>query len=202
MNKKTVFSQADVKISDQKTCYSGFFTLHRLTLEHRLFEGGWSKPMQREVFQGRQVAALLPYDPVRDEVVLIQEFRVGALAQDNPWLLEIVAGIIEPGETVEDMIMREAFEEAGIVPTELLKLYEYWVSPGGSSEKLTLFCGRVDASNAGGVYGLDHEHEDIRAITMPADVAIGAIATGEINNAASIIALQWLAANKHIIFRN
>ncbi len=201
MQKKTVFSNSDVIISDKKNSYSGFFTLDTLTIQHRLFAGGWSQPMQREVFQRRAIGALLPYDPIRDEVVLIQQFRIGALAQDNPWLLEIIAGISEPDENMEAMIMREAFEEAGIVPLELIKLYEYWVSPGGSAEKLSLFCGRVDATTAFGIHGLEHENEDIQVITMSADDAINAIASGEINNAATIIALQWLKAHKKTVFR-
>lgn len=201
MPKKTIFSNSDVIISDKKNCYSGFFTLDTLTVQHRLFAGGWSPPLQREVFQRRAVGALLPYDPIRDEVVLIQQFRIGALAEDNPWLLEIIAGISEPNENMEAMIMREAFEEAGIVPLELIKLYEYWVSPGGSTEKLSLFCGRVDATTAFGIHGLEHENEDIRVITMPADDAINAIDTGEINNSATIIALQWLKAHKQTVFR-
>lgn len=201
MQKKQRFTQSDVKVLEKSTRYSGFYTLDELTLQHKLFNGDWSPALKREVYGKRRVAALLPYDPIRDEVVLIQEFRVGALAEENPWIVEIVAGISEPNETIEDMIMREAYEEAGLKPLELIKIYEYWVSPGGSREHLTLFCGRVDASNAGGIHGLPHEGEDIQVITVPANEAINAIATGEINNAASIIALQWLALNKDIIFR-
>ncbi|MDQ2994469.1 MAG: NUDIX domain-containing protein [Pseudomonadota bacterium] len=196
------FTQSDIKIVEKKTCYSGFSKLEELTLQHKLFSGEWSPPIKREVFGKRSVAALLPYDPIRDEVVLIQQFRVGALTADNPWLLEIVAGICEPDESIEELIVRETFEEAGLKPLELLKIYEYWVSPGGSCEHLTLFCGRVDASNAGGIHGLKQENEDIQVITVPANEAIKAISTGEINNAASIIALQWLALNKDAVFRN
>lgn len=200
MNKITPFTSTDVEIQSETTVYDGFFQVKQLTLKHRVFAGGWSGLMQRELFSRRPVGAVLPYDPIRDEVVLIQQFRVGCLNQQNPWLLELVAGITEPDESVEDMIHREAQEEAGIELLELRKLFQYWVSPGGSSENLTLYCGRVDATLAGGIHGLADEHEDIKVITLSAQEAIDAIKTGAINNAATIIALQWLAMNKETVF--
>lgn len=200
MNKITHFTSSDVELQDEKGVYKGFFQVKQLSLRHRLFEGGWSDSVERELLYRRPVGAVLPYDPIRDEVVMIQQFRVGALGQQNPWLIEIVAGITELNETVEAMIHREAHEEAGLHLLELTPLYEYWVSPGGSNEKLTLFCGRVDATAASGIHGLAHEHEDIQVVVMPAQAAIDAIKTGAINNAATIIALQWLAMNKETVF--
>ncbi len=200
MDAITQFTSNDIDIKEEKGLYQGFFQIKQLSLRHRLFAGGWSDVMQRELFYRRPVGGLLPYDPVRDEVVLIQQFRVGALEQKNPWLIELVAGITEPNESVEAMIHREAQEEAGIELLELIKLYEYWVSPGGSSEKITLFCGRVDATLAGGIHGLAEEHEDIKVITMSSSAALDAIKDGTINNAATIIALQWLAMNKTTVF--
>lgn len=201
MNTITPFTSDDVDLQSEEICYDGFFQVKRLSLRHRLFAGGWSEVMQRELFTRRAVGAVLPYDPVRDEVVLIQQFRVGALDQKNPWLIELVAGITEPNETVEAMMHREAQEEAGIQLHEMVKLYEYWVSPGGSAEKLTLYCGRVDATLASGIHGLADEHEDIKVVTMSAQQAIDATKTGVINNAATIIALQWLASNKETVFQ-
>lgn len=201
MSNITSFTLNDVEILDEENTYNGFFQIKRMSLKHKLFAGGWSETIQRELFYRRPVGAVLPYDPVRDEVVLIQQFRVGAMQQQNPWLIELVAGITEPNESVEDMIHREAQEEAGIELLELVKLYQYWVSPGGSCENLTLYCGRVDASKAGGIHGLAHEHEDIKVITMSSQKAIEAINTGVINNAATIIALQWLALNKNSVFQ-
>jgi len=201
MTKITPFTSGDVEIQSETTVYDGFFQVKQLTLKHRIFAGGWSGVMQRELFRRRPVGAVLPYDPIRDEVVLIQQFRVGALSQENPWLLELVAGITEPDESVEEMIHREADEEAGLKLLELIQLYQYWVSPGGSSENLTLFCGRVDATNAKGIHGMVEEHEDIKVITMPTQQAIDSIKNGVINNAATIIALQWLELNKGHIFR-
>ena len=200
MNKITPFTSSDVEIQSEATTYDGFFQIKQLSLKHRVFAGGWSGVMQRELFSRRPVGAVLPYDPIRDEVVLIQQFRVGALGQQSPWLIELIAGMTEAEEPVEAMIHREAQEEAGIELLELVKLFQYWVSPGGSSENLTLYLGRVDATHAGGIHGLAHEHEDIKVITMPAQEAIDAITTGAINNAATIIALQWLAMNKENVF--
>lgn len=200
MSKITHFTASDVELQAEKVVYEDFFQVKQLNLRHRLFDGGWSDVLQRELFCRRPVGGVLPYDPLRDEVVLIQQFRVGALSQQNPWLIEIVAGITEPNETVEAMIVREAQEEAGLDLLELTPLYEYWVSPGGSSEKFTLFCGRVDATAASGIHGLADEHEDIQVVVMSAQAAIDAIKTGAINNAATIIALQWLALNKETVF--
>lgn len=201
MNKITPFTSSDVEIESENTVYDGFFQIKALTLKHRVFAGGWSGVMQRELFRRRPVGAVLPYDPIRDEVVLIQQFRIGALSQQNPWLIELVAGITEPDEPVEAMIHREAHEEAGIEILELVKLYQYWVSPGGSSENLTLYCGRVDATKADGIHGIPEEHEDIKVVTMPAQLAIDSVKNGLINNAATIIALQWLELNRNSVFR-
>lgn len=109
--------------------------------------------MQRELFKHGHAAAVLPYDPVRDEVVLMEQFRVGTTtAPGGSWLLEIVAGIIEADEAAEDVVKRKGIEEVGCVITGLIPLYDYLVSPGGTTERIALFCGRVDATQAEGVH--------------------------------------------------
>ncbi len=166
-------------------------------LRHRLFDGRMSGIMTRELFERGRAAAVLPYDPVRDEVVLLEQFRVGALqAPGGPWLLEIVAGIIEEGESAEAVVHREAEEEAGCRLTALEFICDYHVSPGGTSERLSLFCGRVDAVGIGGLHGLADEHEDIRVSTAPFEQAYAWIRDGTIDSASPIIALQWLALNR------
>lgn len=185
----------DIKILHQDTAYKGFFTIRRYELRHKLFGGGWSDTLSREVFDRAPVAAALPYDPVRDEVVLIEQFRIGALAQDSPWLIELVAGIREGEESAEAMVHREMQEEAGLKAKQLIHIHNCWSSPGGSNEYLSLFCAIVDASTAGGIHGLAIEHEDIRVFTVPSQTAFDYVASGKINNAASIIALQWLQLN-------
>jgi ADP-ribose pyrophosphatase len=186
-----------VEILDKTVCYDGFFRLERYRLRHRLFSGAWSRVLTRELFERGHAAAVLPYDPALDVVVLVEQFRIGAIeAPGSPWLLEVVAGIIDhAGETPEDVVRREAVEEANCQIQELIHIYNYFVSPGGTSERISLFCGKVDAAGAGGLYGLADEAEDIRVIVVPFAEAIEQLQAGKINSAAPIIALQWLQLN-------
>ncbi len=179
-------------ILEKSTGYAGFFRLMRYRLRHRLFNGGWSPVLTRELFERGHAAAVLPYDPVADRVILIEQFRIGALeAPGGPWLLEIVAGMIDEGETPEEVIRREAVEETGCPVQEVVPICEYLVSPGGTSERISLFCGKVDATHAGGIHGVAEESEDIRVVVMSADDAVVRMQDGTIISAAPIIALQW-----------
>ena len=185
------------EILEIATGYAGFFRLLRYRLRHRLFNGGWSPVLTRELFERGHAAAALPYDPETDQVVLTEQFRIGALqAPGGPWLLEIVAGIIEVGEAPEAVVRREAIEEIGCAIGELVPICDYYVSPGGTSERMHLFCGRVDASQAGGVHGAADEGEDIRVVVMPAADAISHMQAGKIVSAAPIIALQWFMMHR------
>lgn len=191
-----------VEILEKTAGYQGFFRLDRYRLRHRLFSGAWSRALVREVFERGHAAAVLPYDPRRDQVVLVEQFRIGALeAPGGPWLLEIVAGIIEPGETPEEVVRREAVEESGCIIQEVVPICEYLVSPGGTSERITLFCGKVDTARAGGTHGAADEDEDIRVVVMSADAAFAQMQAGRINAAAPIIALQWLRLNRDQVRR-
>lgn len=191
------FSAQDVQILDEKTLYQGFFKMTQHSFKHKLFAGGWSEVVKREIFERGHAAAVLPYDPVLDEFVLIEQFRFGAVSTtDNPWLLEIVAGIIDEGETPEQVCIREAEEEAGLKVEKLVKALSYLSSPGGTTERLHIYVGLVDASNAQGVHGLEQESEDILVHKVPASTAFDWINQGKIDNAATLIALQWFALNK------
>ena len=186
-----------VDILDKTLCYDGFFRMERYRLRHQLFRGGWSRPLVRELFERGHAAAVLPYDPILDRIILVEQFRIGALeAPGGPWLLEIVAGIIEPGETPQAVVRREALEEANCTIQELFHICDYCVSPGGTSERITLFCGKVDASHAGGIYGAPEEDEDIRVLVLSYQEALAFLQAGKINSAAPIIALQWLQLNR------
>lgn len=187
-------SKKEYKILNEQRCYDGFFKMSRYTLQHTLYQGGWSEQMHRELFHRGNCVAVLLYDPQRDEVVIIEQFRIGAMQfpTEQCWLLEIVAGAIEEGETAEDVAMREAVEEAGCDIQQLIKINDFFTSPGGTSELLTLYCGRVDTSNVGGVHGLAHEHEDIMVTTMKFDAAYQLLEQGKVMSAIPIIALQWL----------
>ncbi len=194
--------QQDVKITDREVVYDGYFRIERYRLRHRLHGGGWSGEVTRELFERGHAAALLPYDPVLDAVVLIEQFRIGAYAAGwKPWLIEVVAGIIEPGEKAADVVRREAAEEAGLTVSELLPIAEYLVSPGGTSETTVLFCGRVDAARAGGIHGLAEEGEDIEVSIHQGKDIEALISSGRIGNAMSLIALQWFVLNRQSLRR-
>ncbi len=185
-----------VDLIEKRTVFDGYFQIHQYRLKFSLHQGGMSQAIDREVFERGQVAAVLPVDPVRDQVVLIEQFRIGPYAVGwDPWLLEGVAGIIEDGESPEDVAIREAREEAGCEIKELVPMMRYLSSPGACTETVALYCGRVDASGAGGVHGLDEEHEDIKVIVYDIDEALNMLRGGEIVNGKTIIALQWLALN-------
>jgi ADP-ribose pyrophosphatase len=195
--KDIVFSQKDVVIESIEHCYTGFLKMEKFHLKHRLFLGGWSETLSRELFIRPVVAAAIPYDPYRDEILLIEQFRIGAVQQSSPWLLEFVAGVGNNNEErPEDIIHREIQEEAGVTALELKKIYEYWVSPGGSNEYLTLYCAKVDTSLAGGVHGLKQEHEDIFVHVVKTSEAFDLLASDKLNNSLTIIGMQWLQLNK------
>ncbi len=185
-----------VALIDKRTVFDGYFQILRYRLKFSLHEGGMSEAIDREVFERGQVAAVLPVDPIRNQVVLIEQFRIGPYAVGwDPWLLEGVAGIIEEGESAEDVAVRETKEEAGCEVTDLVPILRYLSSPGACTETVALYCGRVDASRAGGVHGLDEEHEDIKVVVYGVDEALEMLSAGRIVNGKTIIALQWLALN-------
>jgi ADP-ribose pyrophosphatase len=193
----TPFSQNDYEIIKRESLYQGVFRLARYHIRQRKFNGEWSNVFTRELFERPSAAAILPYDPVLDCVILIEQFRTGAIANpQNPWLIEVVAGIYDETENPADVAKRECIEEAGSVALDLYPICEYFVSPGGSNEYLHLYCGRVDASDAGGIHGLADENEDIRAFTISLDDAIGMLQEGKIKTSPAIISLQWLQLNR------
>jgi len=185
-------------ILEKETAFDGFFRLEKYRLQHTLYGGGWSRPLSRELFvRGECVAALL-YDPVADRVVLIEQFRVGAIAlqPERAWLVEIVAGAVETGETAEEVACREAEEEAGCQILALHKIGRFFTSPGACGERLTLYCGKVDSTGVGGIHGLADEQEDIWVETVAFEEAYERVKTGAIDSAIPIIAIQWLALNR------
>lgn len=193
-NSPLQFGVDDVEVEAKDIVYNGFFKMVKYRFRHKLFAGGWSDTVNREMFERGHAAALLPYDPVTDEVVLIEQFRVGAMAAGcEPWQLEIVAGMIDhQDESAEDVVKREAVEEAGLTVTELQKVTRYLSSSGGCSEMLDIFVGTVDSTIASGIHGLAEESEDIRVHVVSRTQAYQWVESGKIENAASIIALQWL----------
>jgi len=196
----------DVKITDKVRTHNGYFKIDSYTLKHKKHEGGWSQTMHREVFERGHAVAVLLYDPDLDRLVFIEQFRIGAFAalaspwfdQDHqsPWLLECVAGIIDSGETPEAVAKRECLEEANCEVLDLIPMTHYFASPGGTSESVFMYCGRTDASEAGGVHGLDAEHEDLRVLSVPTDTALSWLDQGRFIDSASLIAMQWFKLNQ------
>lgn len=197
MQKVQMFSSKDIEILDKKPIFNGFFKMERYRFRHKLFGGGWSEIVQREIFERGHAVAVLPYDPVLKEFVLIEQLRIGAMAtNDKPWLLEIVAGMIDKGERAEQVCLREAEEEAGLKIQKLHKALSYLSSPGGTTERIHVYIGLVDATQAAGIHGLDEEHEDILVHRVSETEALTWCHNGKIDNAATLIALQWFALNK------
>ncbi|WP_199911635.1 ADP-ribose diphosphatase [Dongshaea marina] len=191
------FDLEDVEVIEKTSLYSGFFKLNRYTFRHKLFAGGWSEGITRELLERGSAVALLPYDPKRDKVVLIEQFRIGALDSPySPWLLEVVAGIMDHDETPEELARREAEEEAGLTLGRCDRVMSYLVSPGGTSERIDVYVGETDSDAVvEGVFGLPHEGEDIRVQVVDRQTAYEWLQQGRVENATAVIALQWLQLN-------
>lgn len=191
------FGEPDIDIDKIEVCYNGYFKIRKYHFRHRLFCGAWSNVIERELFERGDAVAMLPYDPSTDHVVLVEQIRVGAMAAKvSPWQIEIVAGMIDNAQLPEDVAVREAKEEAGIEVNALFPITRYLSSSGGCSERIHLYLGIVDASKAKGIHGLEDEGEDILVHVVSREIALQWVADGKIENAASIIALQWLALNR------
>lgn len=184
----------------KKLRYAGFFKLTEVELQHDLFAGGQSPVLVREIIDRGHAVAVLPYDPVRDEVILIEQFRIGAGGDSaGPWLIEVIAGYQEPGESAEDVVHREALEEAGCMLSDVELMHKCYSSPGGSNEQVSLFFARTDSSDVGGIHGLDEEGEDIRVHVVPSQQAFEWLDSGRIDSAMPIIAMQWFRLNRERI---
>jgi ADP-ribose pyrophosphatase len=195
-------AEQDVEIFEKTSPFRGYFRIDRYRLRHRRHDGGWTGEITREVFERGHAAAVLLYDPDRDAVGLIEQFRVSAMAAgESAWQIETVAGIIEEGESPEDVVRREAIEEADATVLDLVPIAKYLVSPGGTTETCALYCGRVDSRGLGGHFGLAEEEEDIRVFVLPTDEALAMLGQPQTANAVTIIALQWLALNRHELKR-
>jgi ADP-ribose pyrophosphatase len=192
-------SEKNVTIKNRTFIHTGFCPIEFLHLTHQRFDGSWTPEYTREVVVKKSAVGALPYDPKHQRVVLIEQFRPGALGQKNgtPWSIEIVAGIMDKDheESGEDIVQREMHEEACLEIEALIPICNYFSSPGYSTEKLKLFCAKVDSTKAPKFCGLREENEDIKIHVVTPEEAFAAVRSGQINNAATIIALQWLELN-------
>ncbi|MFD2167960.1 NUDIX domain-containing protein [Thalassotalea euphylliae] len=195
-----ILGQQDVDLINKETRYQGFFKIDEYSLRHRCFNGDMSRVLSREIFERGDAVCLIPYDPVRNSMVVVEQFRSGALrAGGNPWLIEFIAGMFGKSESPTEVAVREAKEEADLTIEEhtLEHVISYLSSPGGTSEQLHLYVCPIDASSVGGVYGLEEEGEDIKVHELPLDDALSMVNDGTINNGMTIIGIQWLALNHH-----
>ncbi|MFD2207457.1 NUDIX domain-containing protein [Kiloniella antarctica] len=189
-----------IEVIEKSTPFKGYFQVDTYRFRHSLFEGGLSQEITREIFERGHAAAVLLFDAKTDEVILIEQFRPGAYAAGMaPWLIEVVAGIIEPDENAEDLAQREAMEESGCKIGRLEKIGTFLMTPGGSSETIALFCGEILSQEIKDTYGLDHEGEDIRTHRIKASESYKLMNTGKVTNAITAIALQWLELNNERI---
>jgi ADP-ribose pyrophosphatase len=191
-------STDDVEVLERTTPFQGYFRVDRYRVRYRLFRGGLSRPVEREVFERGHAVAVLPYDPVRDEVVLIEQFRIGPFANgDRPWLIETVAGIIDAGEPPQEVAMRELKEEANLsTERPLVPIGRFYTSPGCSTETIQMYCALVDAAKAEGFHGVAAEGEDIRIERRSLSEALGFLSQGALVAGPAVIALLWLALNR------
>lgn len=192
----------DVEIIDERIVWNGFWKLKQFRLRFRRFAGGWSDPVMRELHCRGDAAGVLLYDPELDAVGMVEQFRIGAAFRArSPWLLELVAGLVEPGETPAEVAVRETTEESGCTVRELLPIAGYYSSPGGSDEYFHLFCARTSLADAGELHGVAGEHEDIRLHVIPY-ARLGELQRdGRFDNAHTLIALQWLHLERDRIRR-
>lgn len=188
----------DVKILEKKLLYKKFFEVNEYTLRHPVYKGGLTPPFCREVMDRGHAAGILLYDPDADKLVFVRQFRIGVyLNGDDPWTIECVAGMIDhENEKAEDVVVREAWEEAGAVVEDVEEIMYYYPSPGGCTETIRLFCGRTDASKLPQYAGLESETEDIKVLAVPFDEAVKMMENGKIYNALTLLAIQWMALNR------
>ena len=192
------FTQKDIEILKNETIYQGFFKLNKVQFKHKLFAGGWSGTVTRELLVKGAASAMVAYDPVLDNVVLVEQVRIGAYdptSTESPWLLELIAGMVEEGETPESVALRESEEEAGAKISHMQHCLSVWDSPGGVLERIHVFVGKVDSTTVGGLHGLVEENEDIRVHVVSRETAYQWLCEGKIDNGIAVIGLQWLELN-------
>lgn len=194
---KKQFGTDDVEIISHEALYEGFFRMEKYRYRYKQYQGGWSPVVEREIFERGNAVGVLLYDPKLDCFVMIEQCRPGALKdKHSPWLLEIVAGMVEEGEDPHEVAYREALEESHCKIYKLIEMLSYWVSPGGTTEYIDLFLGLVDSSNLVDYAGLDDEHEDIKVLALPRQEMLQLLANGGISNAMALIAFQWFLLNE------
>ncbi|NDE91408.1 MAG: NUDIX domain-containing protein [Alphaproteobacteria bacterium] len=188
-------NHTDVELIERETLFQGWMRLERLHLRHALFQGGVSQIFTREVLIRNAAVALLPYDPVTDRVCLIEQFRCGTyVGSDNPWSIEIVAGLMDKTESTEHVARREAQEEAGLAVKRVRAMPGGFTMPGSCDEFFHFFVGEVALPDTQSkVFGLVEEHENIRTHIISRAESIEWMDSGKIKNLPTLYALSWFA---------
>jgi ADP-ribose pyrophosphatase len=188
----------DIEIVEAKTAFARHLRVDVVRFRQRLFAGGWSGERVFDVVRRGGAVAILLYDPDRDSLVMVEQFRLAALfAGGSPWQLECVAGLMEPDESAEQVAVRETREEANLdLIGPLLPIQRFMPATGSFDETVDLFCGRVDSAGAAGVYGAPEEQEDIRVVVKPVAEVEGMLDRGEIESSHSVICLYWLLRHR------
>ena len=180
------------KIINKKNLYSGFFSLNKYEFIHQKHDGNWTGKVEREIFGGAHVATLLPFDPIKKEIILIQQFRAGVLSRyDEEYLYEIVAGIIDNNEKPEDTAKRECLEETGCKVKKILPIQNYFPAPGSSESYYHLFLGEIDSFEGERIRGLEKENENILVKAFKIEQVRKLLKDKKILNGLTLIALQW-----------
>ena len=180
------------KVLDKRNLYNGFFKMNEVTIKYKKFNGNWTNEIKRELFGGAQVSAVLPYDPVKKEIILLQQFRPGTIGKNfNNYLYEIVAGFIDSGESPKQAAKRECLEEIGCKIKKLIPIQGYFPAPGSSESFYHIFLGEVEAFKGKKIMGLESENEDILVQCFNIKEVRKKMEKGEILNGLTLIALQW-----------
>tara|TARA_Y100000768_G_scaffold275760_1_gene211328 strand:- start:65 stop:646 length:582 start_codon:yes stop_codon:yes gene_type:complete len=188
--------KSNFKIISNKNIYSGFFKMNEVSLKYKKYDGNWSNVIKRELFGGAQVSCVLPYDPIKNEIVLIQQFRPGTISYDqNNYLDEIVAGIIDEGEDPETAARRECYEETGCEVKKLIPIQGYFPAPGSSQSFYHLFLAEIESFEGERIKGLKSENEDILVKSYNIKEVKKKLQNGSFLNGLSLIALQWFFLN-------
>lgn len=197
------FGNQDVEILKKEKLFSRFFNVSLVTFKHKLFAGGWSDPVQREIFERGDAVVVLPYDPIRDEIVLIEQVRIGAILNaSHPWTFELVGGMVEENQTIDSVAKRETLEETGLIPQALMPMQSYLSSCGGTSERIYLFLAQVDSTKTQSICGVEYENEDIKVHVFTRQEVMDWLNQGKIENASALIGLHWLQQNLDKVKQN
>ncbi|EWH12246.1 ADP-ribose pyrophosphatase [Catenovulum agarivorans DS-2] len=190
-------NKQDVEVVAKKSLFSRFFNVSLVSFKHKLFAGGWSDTVEREIFERGDAVVVLPYDPILDQIVMVEQIRVGCMENaPHPWAFELVGGMVEPGQSIESVALRETEEETGLHATDLIPMQSYLSSCGGTSERIFLYVAKVDSTQCGDICGLDYEHEDIKVHQFSTEQVFHWLDKGIIDAAAVVIALQWFKLHK------